>query len=162
TVHRFQPEAEPARPKYDKRGLPRLLFLSAAVMTLVTLTILWWQLPGLWQRTWLWFRWHHPYRLEVEHLLRLPGSGPAVLVTNAPSREAVLHVLGVTDRSTVLLRVDGDADWERLTRRARRVLQHDKVLAVWSPGGNTEALERWVDLLSKDDRPAPLIPAYRD
>src|SRR5262249_16794173 len=54
TVHRSPPEGEPAKPKYDKRGLPRLLFLSAAVMTLVTLLLLWRQLPSLWQRTWLW------------------------------------------------------------------------------------------------------------
>ncbi len=158
-VNRFRLEKKPAEPYFDRRSMPELLFFSAAVMTFVTLMMLWLQLPDLFKRTLLWFRWRKHYRLEVEGLLHLPGDGPAVLVTNADGREASLQVLSVTDRTTRFLNVDGDV--EKLADRARKALSRGEVVGLASADGNTEAVERLVEILAKGDRPAPMIPVYR-
>jgi MFS family permease len=161
-VNRFRPEDRLAEPKHDKRGMPRLLFLSAAAMTLLTLLLLWGQLPDLWLRTWLWFRWRKNYRLEVDGLLNLPGTGPAILVTNANSSVAALQVLSVTDRTTRLLRVDEAGDWDKLTRKARQALQQGRAVALWSADDNPAMVESLADVLAKGGPPAPVLAVYRD
>jgi MFS family permease len=160
SVNCFTRAGQEAEPYFDKRGMPRLLFLSAAVMTLLTLLLLWRQLPDLLLRTWLWFRWWKHYRLEVEGLLNLPGNGLVVLVTNAASREAALQVLSVTDRTTRLLVVDEASDWDERARTARLALGRGEVVGLWSPDTRGTELERFADLLAKGDQPPPMLPVH--
>ena len=91
---------EPQFPKFDKHNMPRLLFLSAGGMTLATLLLLWWQMPGLFGRTRLWFRWLRRCRLEPVDTFNLPADGAAILATNADSTDACLQVVSATDRQT--------------------------------------------------------------
>jgi MFS family permease len=112
TTYRFRPAGTPEVPAFDKRGMPRLLYLSAAAMTVFTLLVLWLLLPDLFLRTRLWFRWRGRYQLEVYHGNRLPGSGPAVVATNADTPEARLQVLAAADRTVPVIGVslNGHAD----------------------------------------------------
>jgi MFS family permease len=148
TVYNIRRADQQARPFHDQRGMPRLLFVSAAAMTLVTLLLLWWQLPDLGYRTWLWYRWQKRYRLDVEGLDNLPDSGPVILVTNAEEREAVLQVLSVTDRTTRFLKPDANM------KKARRALRHGEVVGVLLP-----EVEQLLDELGADGS-APVVPTY--
>jgi MFS family permease len=123
--HRFRREGEPQRPAYDKRGVPELLFLSAGAMTLLTLLLLWRQMPDLFLRTRLWLRSAGRYRLEVAGLHHLPASGPAVLAVAADRLEPCLQALAATDRTArflILRRPDERAGWLVRTVGARRGL----------------------------------------
>lgn len=112
TTYRVRPAGTPEVPAYDRRGLPGLLYLSAAAMTVFTLLVLWRLLPDLFLRTLLWFRWRGRYQLEVYGGNHLPGSGPAVVATNADTPEARLHVLAAADRTVPIIGVslNGHAD----------------------------------------------------
>ena len=88
----------PQLPRFDKHNMPRLLFLSAGGMTLMTLLLLWWQLPDLFRRTWLWARWLRLYQLEPVGLHQLPSDGPVLLVTNADAGDECNQVVSATDR----------------------------------------------------------------
>ena len=88
---------------YDKHRLPVLLFLSAASMTLLTLFLLWLQLPSLFYRTLLWLRWRGRAKLEVFGMTNFPDRGPALLVVGNANRETCLQVLSATDRTTHFL-----------------------------------------------------------
>jgi MFS family permease len=118
TVHAFRKVGTPEKPAYDKRRLPRLLYLSAAAMTLFTLILLWRQLPDLFLRTLLWCRWRGRYQLEVYGGHHLPGNGPAIVVTNAESPDACLQVLSAADRAVRFLLVES-AEEPRLSGPAR-------------------------------------------
>jgi MFS family permease len=123
--HRFRRSDEPERPAYDKRGVPELLFLSAGAMTLLTLLLLWREMPDLFLRTRLWLRGLGRYRLEVSGLHHLPGSAPAVLAFAAEGIEPCLQALAATDRTARFLVVRGPgerADWLVRTVGARRGL----------------------------------------
>jgi MFS family permease len=97
TYFRVQRADAVPRPVYDKHMLPSLLFLSAGVMTLVTLGLLWYFLPDLFRRTLLWGR-GLKYHVELAGMLRLPGNGPAILATDAATQEALSHVERAADR----------------------------------------------------------------
>jgi MFS family permease len=132
THHRLRRADEPRRPVYDKHGLPRLFFLGAGLMTLVTLLILWRQLPDLFVRTWLWLRALPDYRLEVAGMLHLPGTGPVLLATNACGAQACREVHAATDRNTHFVLTEGDvpAAWEKAAGRATALLGRGEVVAV--------------------------------
>src|SRR5205823_2749536 len=111
TSLRVRRAGEPPRPVYNKKGMPRLLFLSAGLMTLCTLLLLWRLMPDLFLRTLLWLRTDFRYRLEIFGMSRLPSHGPAVVVTNAGGIDPCLRVLSATDRTTRFLLVrHGDGD----------------------------------------------------
>ncbi|HEY7314401.1 MAG TPA: MFS transporter [Gemmataceae bacterium] len=107
THHTIRRVDRPQGPVYNESGLPVLLFFGAGLMTLITLLLLWRQMPDLFLRTLIWLRTQPRYRLEIEGLNHLPDNGPVVLVTNAPDIEACLHVLSATDRSMRFLLVEG-------------------------------------------------------
>jgi MFS family permease len=110
THHRLRREGEPLRPVYNNSGLPRLLFLGAGLMTLVTLLILWRQMPDLLLRTLIWLRTAPRYRLAIDGMHHLPTDGPVILATNAPGVEACLQVLSATDRTTRFLLAPGEGE----------------------------------------------------
>jgi MFS family permease len=116
--HRFRRDGEPQKAVYDKRPLPRLLFVGAALMTLITLALLTRQMPDLFFRTALWVRQRGRYRLNLCGANHLPAEGPAVIVSNAGGVEAGFHVLAATDRTArfVLLQQAGERPPGRLTR----------------------------------------------
>lgn len=98
TYHRIRRADQEPKPFYDESGLPRLLFLGAASLTLLTLLLLGRQMPDLFLRTLIWLRTQPRYRLEIEGLNHLPDKGPVVIATNARGIEACLHIISATDR----------------------------------------------------------------
>ncbi len=122
TYHRIRRADQEPKPFYDESGLPRLLFIGAASLTLLTLLLLWRQMPDLLLRTLIWMRTQPRYRLEIEGLNHLPDKGPVLVATNARGLEACLHVVSATDRSTQFLFVEDEHSislppWLRLTAR---------------------------------------------
>lgn len=109
---------EPQEAVYDDRSLPRLLFVGAALMTLVTLLLLSRQMPDLFLRTVLWFHLRGRYRLNLYGSNNLPGDGAVVLMHDADSLEAGLHVLAATDRTArfLLARAKGELSLALPTR----------------------------------------------
>ena len=143
THYHVRPANDKQKPVYDQRRLPSLLFLSVAVMTLLTFFALRSQLPDLSLRTLLWFRRQHRYGLEVAGTDRLPASGPVILATNAADLDECLSVLSATDRTTrfVLVQAAGD---QKLSWFARKLAGRD-MLAVVREGKPVD----WNEVTSK-------------
>jgi hypothetical protein len=153
--HRLRRSDKPLQPVYDESGLPRLFFLGAGGMTLLTLLVLWQQLPDLFGRTLLWLRALRDYRLEVAGMNHLPGNGPVVLATNAESKEECQEVLAATDRTTRFLCPDGVSEGD-LARRAGDMLRHGEVVGL--PLGD---VANGADaLLDEAARAAPVLPVW--
>jgi len=129
TYHRIRRADQEPKPFYDESGLPRLLFIGAASLTLLTLLLLWRQMPDLFLRTLIWLRNQPRYRLEIEGLNHLQDKGPVLLATNARGLEACLQVVSATDRAASFLYAEDErsgalpawlrlaARWESLGRR---------------------------------------------
>jgi MFS family permease len=149
TTHRFRPAGTPEVPAYDKRGLPRLLYLSAAAMTVFTLLVLLRLLPDLFLRTRLWFRWRGRYQLEVYGGHHLPGSGPAVVATNADTPEARLQVLAAADRTIRFVPAEG---------AGAEALRHNEIIGVSLNGEDVAKHGEPTEVLP--DATAPVVPVY--
>jgi hypothetical protein len=93
-------------PVFDRRALPRLLFIAAACMTLLTLVLVRRELPDIILRTRLWFRWLRRATLEVYGMQQLPENGPVILATNATQLQSCLQIVSSTDRTTRFLCVE--------------------------------------------------------
>jgi MFS family permease len=161
THHRLRPADEPERPVYDKHLLPRLFFLGAGLMTLLTLLALWHQLPDLFLRAWLWLRAQRDHRLEVAGMQHLPGSGPVVLITNADGKEECLQVLAATDRATRFVqfeRSECPEEWQKIVARAENVLQDSEVVGLSVTEGEA-GTERVLDWVAKQSG-APVLPVW--
>jgi len=153
---------EPQRPQYDKHNLPRLLFLSAGLMTLVTLLVLWMQLPGLFYRTLLWFRWCCRAKLEVLGLHHLPDNGPALVVTTEGNGEGTLQVLSCIDRTTLVLEPRaGQADWSKLREKGLKGLKRSLVVLLSLDGQAGDVSERLYEELTAGQH-VPVVPVHRD
>jgi MFS family permease len=158
-VHHIRRTDQPEPPVYDKRGLPKLLLVAAACMTLLTLVLVRRELPDIYLRTRLWFRWLRRATLEVYGMQLLPESGPVILATNATHMQMCLQIVTSTDRTTrffcverieeeplpPLLRLlvsrstlgvvsekypSADVDWPALLKRADEALASEEVVAV--------------------------------
>ena len=156
THHRLRKEGEPQTPVYDKQNMPRLLFLSAGGMTLATLLLLWWQLPDLFRRTGLWFRWLSRCRLESVGLHHLPSDGPVLLVTNADSADACAQVVSATDRLTRVFPVLDPGEVGHALRRGEVAL----IQASNAPGVLKEVQQTpaaivpvWVERVPENGKP---------
>jgi MFS family permease len=163
THYHLRPETEEAqKPVYDQRDLPSLLFLSVAVMTLLTFFALRTQLPDLFLRTMLWFRRLGRHGLEVDGMENLPTSGPVILATNADNLDACLSVLSATDRTTRFLLVQ-TADDKKMSWLARRLAGRDMVAVVRAdkPVDWNEVARRTEEALQKNEVIGlPLDAAY--
>jgi MFS family permease len=183
TYHRIRRADQEPKPFYNESGLPRLLFFGAASLTLLTLLLLWRQMPDLFLRTLIWLRTQPRYRLEIEGLNHLPDKGPVVIVTNARGMESCLHVVSAADRATHFLyrddekhallpawlrlaarrsslgrwtnAVDG-TDVQILQRKIERVLAHGRVVALAMEEGHLT--ERLLDELSA--KGTPILPVW--
>jgi len=180
TYHRLRRVDQEPKPFYDESGLPRLLFVGAASLTLVTLLLLRRQMPDLFLRTLIWL-WTQPrYRLEIEGLDHLPDKGPVVLATNTRSLEACLHLVSATDRATGFLITDAaqiaslpawlrwavqwsslgqwlpganGADEHRVKQKIQHALAHGRVVALSMEGG-------WIRERLLSELAAPVLPVW--
>ena len=151
TYRRIQPANEEPRPVYNKSHLPSLLFLSAGAMTLFTLALLWYYLPDLFRRTVIWWRTRFRHSLETAGMLRLPTSGPALLVSDAPDGAARDHVRSAADRVIHFLAPSAD-DPEATVRRGRKLLARGEVVGMPADAGLLAALE--------DENPVAILPVH--
>jgi MFS family permease len=180
TYYRVQLADQPEHPRFDMSRMPSLLFLSAGALTLLTLFLLWWQLPDLFLRTRLWLHGLRRYKLEVGGMNHLPNCGPAILVTDAPGAEECLRVLSATDRTTHFLLVqangeerplsahslavlaEGDLDttaWEEVARKARTALERGEVIGLSIAGPGADQADRLLLTLTSSAL-APLLPVH--
>jgi hypothetical protein len=134
TYHRIRRADQEAKPFYDESKLPRLLFFGASALTLLTLLLLWRQMPDLFSRTLIWLRTQPRFRLEIDGLNNLPDNGPVVVVTNARGVEACLHVVSATDRATRFFLVE-DEPRTRLPWSLRLAARWS-CLGRWTPAAN--------------------------
>jgi MFS family permease len=176
------------RTVYEDERLPSLLFLGVGFTTLVTLMVLWWQLPDLFFRTWLWFHIHRRARLEIGGMDHLPVNGPVLLVTDAVGAESSLQVLSATDRTTRFLFIQepgepnlpghiravarrrhlaylsvGEQDprmWPAIRDRARRALDRAEVVGLTLGGSCSEDVEQLLaELLTHPQQPV-VVPVH--
>jgi hypothetical protein len=156
----FEPDEGQTRPNdplYNKEHLPSLLFYSAGAMTLFTLGLLWWLLPDLLRRTWLWLRGLRRYRLELAGMLRLPPSGPVILITDAVDAEARDHVERATDR--VVRFVALEDDHRALGAVVEQVLSRGQVLGM-SLGPDPGAADEQLDRETARFPSVPILPVH--
>jgi MFS family permease len=176
------------RTVFEDERLPSLLFLGVGLTNLVTLLILWWQLPDLFFRSWLWFHIHRRARLEIGGMHHLPMRGPVLLVTDAVGAESSLQVLSATDRTTRFLFIQepgepnlprhiravarrrhltylsvGEQDsrvWPAIRDRARRALDRGEVVGLTLGGSRSEDVERLLaELLTHPQQPV-VVPVH--
>ena len=159
TYHRVRRADQEPKPFYDESGLPRLLFLGAASLTLFTLLLLWRQMPDLFVRTLIWLRTQRRYRLEIEGLNHLPDNDPVLLVTNARGTEACRHVISATDRTTYFSFAGaGDAAEESMLRRTiEQTLARGGVAGVSLDDGGMA--ERLIGEMAVK-QPVPVLPVW--
>jgi MFS family permease len=176
--YRFRRADQPPVVVYNYHGLPRLLFLSAGAMTLLTLLVLWRQMPDLFVRTLLWARAQRRYQLEIAGMNHLPARGPVLLATDGPGVEGCLQVFSATDRTARFVFVpgpgeppppaaavhyslgvvgpDGGEAWEEVARKARAALGRGEVVGLSLNG----ACPRVANLLTELATLAPVLPVH--
>ncbi len=185
THYYVRPESQPLRPVYDNEGLPRYLFIGAALMTLGILFLLRRQLPDFFVRTLFWLRSVGKFQLKAVGMQNLPTSGPVLLATNCDGLENSLQLVSVTDRATMvvlveppawgggpwlrhlaqrssLVIIDGPgsaAAWQAAGNRARAALGRGDMLAVGVDGMTPPELESFLRDL-RQQTGAPLIPVF--
>ncbi len=181
THFRLRPENTPQIPAFDKHHLPQLLFLSAAALTLVTLVLLWAQLSYLFYRTRLWLRWRGKAQIESAGSNNVPDTGPALVVTNAPSEMRSLQVLSCIDRVGRYLMIENRRepipggpralavvpedqaerfDWQSVQKKAERTLQRGEIVALPLLGHSAESQVDAVYQAVQSDRPVPVVPVF--
>lgn len=186
-VHHFNIRAanQPLRPVYNNQGLPRYLFIGAALMTLGILVLLWRKLPDFFTRTLYWVKSVGKFQLKAVGMHNLPTNGPVLLATNCDRLENSLQLISVTDRFTtvvvphpaasdgngllrqaaqrtnlVLVNGPGADAWKEAYARARAALANGDMLAV---GVDGEAASSDVDEFLRQLRAttgAPLVPVF--
>ena len=106
--------------------IPRMLFLSASLITLLIVYLLCRQRPDFLLRTISWFRLPRRRHLHTVGLANVPGEGHVILATNCHETESWIYVMSAIDRRTCYLRPEppsgqmlspGTARLESLARR---------------------------------------------
>jgi MFS family permease len=187
---RVRPADQPLMPAFDNDGLPRFLFIGAAVMTLGILILLCRQLPDFFVRALLWVRSRSRYRLSVVGMNNLPTDGPVILATNCDRFEDSMQVVAATDRFTRFILLEDPADrqptpllrylarrtgmvvlhagsattedWEKARTKALRTLATGDLLALTLDGrGAGESVDKFLAEI-RAESPAPVVPVYCD
>jgi MFS family permease len=114
--YRVQPADLPLAPAYDKEPLTRYLFLGAALLTLLTLTVLCVQLPDFFVRMLICVRSWGRYRLRVYGVEHLPTDGAVLLATNCDRFDQTLLVWSSTDRYTPFVLLENGREVENGAR----------------------------------------------
>lgn len=187
--YRLRLAALPLRPAYDNDGLPRYLFIGAALMTMGILVLLCRKLPDFLVRTAYWLRSVRRWRLKVVGTQYVPTHGPVILATNCPHFDAAMQVISGTDRYThfvlleqsavraplALLRAMADrqgvlcldphqateADWHRALAMASRGLGNHELVAVTAdgPAAAQAGMAQLIADLQRQEG-APIIPVF--
>ena len=144
------PNEKPER-VYDKSHLPRYLFLGAGVTALLTLGLLWWQMPDLFARAaWVLRAANITRRLHAVGTHFLPADGPTVLVTNCRDETSRRNVVAATERTVRFVETKlSDASLEAALRSVRA----GAVLALSADA------EELLPIL-RDRLPATYLPVY--
>ncbi len=138
-------------------AIPRLLFLSAALLTLLAIWLLTRRMPDFLLRAAIWLRCAGHNRLRVAGAEHLPLAGPTLLVTNVGSLTAICDLVAGLDRHSQFLlpqpapqesspnwllavarqagvrflpRLFSENDWHSARSEALSVLQRGDVIAV--------------------------------
>jgi MFS family permease len=107
--------------------IPRMLFLSASLITLLILYLLCRQRPDFLLRTISWWRLPGRRHLHTVGLANVPGEGHVILATNCHETNAWIYVMSAIDRRTCYLRPEPPAgrmlppETARLESLARRL-----------------------------------------
>jgi MFS family permease len=84
--------------------IPRMLFLSASLVTLLIVYLLCRQRPDFLLRTVSWFQLPRRRHLHTVGLANVPGEGHVILATNCHESNAWIYVMSAIDRRTCYLR----------------------------------------------------------
>ncbi len=95
---------EDLAPVYDNSHLPQYLFVGAGAMALLTLGLLWFQMPDLFSRAGWVLRSLGAVRLRAFGTDHVPANGPVILVTNCRDETACRNVVAATERSVHFVR----------------------------------------------------------
>ncbi|HEY2881684.1 MAG TPA: MFS transporter [Pirellulales bacterium] len=80
--------------------IPKLLFLSASLVTLGMLALMWWQRPDFVLRAFSWIRSSRRRHLRALGLDNIPANGQVILVSNSRDFDHWIHVVSAVDRFT--------------------------------------------------------------
>ncbi len=108
--YRIRRAGTPLKDVFDNEGLPRYLFLGAALMALGILLLLCRQLPDFLVRSMFWLRALGRFRITVVGMHHLPTRGPVILATNCEGIDSGLQVVSATDRYTHFILVEENAN----------------------------------------------------
>jgi MFS family permease len=97
-------EGEDLAPVYDNSHLPQYLFVGAGATALLTLGLLWFQMPDLFSRAGWVLRSLGAVRLRAFGTDHVPANGPVVLTTNCRDEAACHNVVAATERSVHFIR----------------------------------------------------------
>jgi MFS family permease len=117
---------------YDNSHLPQYLFVGAGAMALLTLGLLWWQMPDLLARAGWVVRTLGAVRLRAFGTDHVPANGPVILATNCRDDTACRNVVAATERSVHFVRNKLSEDG---LEAAVRVIQGGTVLALAEDAG---------------------------
>jgi hypothetical protein len=187
-LHVVRRADQPEMPVYDQRALPKLLFIAVACMTLLTLVLVRRQLPDIYLRTRLWFRWLRRATLEVYGMQQLPNNGAVILATSATQMQMCLQIVTSTDRTTKFLLVErfeedplppvlrllvsryslgvvsenypADVDWPALLKRADEVLERQEVVGVSVDDPVSANLDELLFAMVGPRHHAPIVPVH--
>ncbi len=80
--------------------IPKLLFLSASLITLGMLALMWWQRPDFVLRAFSWIRSSRRRHLRALGLDNIPANGQVILVSNSRDFDHWVHITSAVDRFT--------------------------------------------------------------
>ena len=89
--------------------IPRMLFLSASLITLAILYVLCRQRPDFLLRAVSWFKLPKRRHLHLVGLANVPGEEPVILATNCRDADSWVYVMSAIDRRTCFIRPESPA-----------------------------------------------------
>jgi MFS family permease len=96
--------------------IPKLLFLSASLITVLMLGLVWWQRPDFVLRALSWIRSKRRRHLRALGLSNIPANGQVILVSNSHDLDHWVHVVSTVDRFTRFV-APPDAPGDKFLRR---------------------------------------------
>ncbi|HTK77024.1 MAG TPA: MFS transporter [Gemmataceae bacterium] len=120
-------QGEDLAPVFDNSHLPQYLFVGAGAMALLTLGLLWFQMPDLFSRAGWVLRSVGAVRLRAFGTDHVPASGRVILATNCRDETGCRNVTAATERSVRFIR---NKLSEEGLETAIRVIRGGTVLAL--------------------------------